>query len=90
MVPDTAIYNKAKECLIAFNHCIESLTSTAWPQDQLDRFNLWAAHGDVFGNYQKCTSMDWRLRERPELVAMMLQLLVLLHEYLSGKRPLFG
>ncbi|KAL6819770.1 hypothetical protein V8C40DRAFT_276341 [Trichoderma camerunense] len=34
--------------------------------------------------YEKRTSMDWRLRERPELVDMILQLLALLHEYLSA------
>ncbi|KAK1236878.1 hypothetical protein MKX08_007826 [Trichoderma sp. CBMAI-0020] len=83
MTPDNAIYDKAAECLAAFNRCVESMTSTSWPQDQLDRFNLWATHGDIFGSYQKRTSMDWRLRERLELVAMMLQLLDLLHEYLS-------
>ncbi|KAK2593623.1 hypothetical protein QQS21_008671 [Conoideocrella luteorostrata] len=84
MAPENAICNKARECLAAFNHCIESMTSTPWPQDQLDRFNLWAAHGGIFGSYQGRTSMDWRLRERPELVDMMLQLLDLLHEYLSA------
>lgn len=85
MATENAIYNKAAECLKAFNGCIESMASTSWPQDQLDRFNLWAAHGGIFGSYQKRTSMDWRLRERPELVDMILQLLDLLHEYLSGK-----
>ncbi|UKZ68827.1 uncharacterized protein TrAtP1_009847 [Trichoderma atroviride] len=84
MAPENAIYNKAAECLAALNRCVESMTSTPWPQEQLDRFNLWAAHGGIFGSYQKHTSMDWRLRERPELVDMMLQLLDLLHEYLSG------
>lgn len=83
MASEYAIYNKATECLEAFNDCIEAMTWTKWPQDQLDRFNLWAAHGGIFGSYQKRTSMDWRLRERPELVDMILQLLALLHEYLS-------
>lgn len=84
MALENAIYNKAAECLKNFNDCIESMVSTPWPQDQLDRFNLWAAHGGIFGSYEKRTSMDWRLRERPELVDMILQLLTLLHEYLSG------
>ncbi|KAL7916500.1 hypothetical protein GGI35DRAFT_433224 [Trichoderma velutinum] len=90
MAPEDAIYNKAAECLKVFNDCIESMTSTPWPQDQLDRFNLWAAHGGIFGNYQQHTSMDWRLRERPELVEMILQLLTLLHEYLSAICTLTG
>ncbi|KAL6835930.1 hypothetical protein J3E69DRAFT_373214 [Trichoderma sp. SZMC 28015] len=84
MALENAIYNKAAECLKIFNDCIESMVSTPWPQDQLDRFNLWAAHGGIFGSYEKRTSMDWRLRERPELVDMILQLLALLHEYLSA------
>ncbi|PKK54322.1 hypothetical protein CI102_1074, partial [Trichoderma harzianum] len=84
MALENAIYNKAAECLEIFNDCIESMVSAPWPQDQLDRFNLWAAHGGIFGSYQKRTSMDWRLRERPELVDMILQLLALLHEYLSA------
>lgn len=90
MASEYAIYNKATECLEAFNDCIEAMTWTKWPQDQLDRFNLWAAHGGIFGSYQKRTSMDWRLRERPELVDMILQLLALLHEYLSGNTHLLA
>lgn len=90
MTPENAIYNQAAKCLPAFNRCIESVASTVWPQDQLDRFNLWAAHGDIFGSYQKRTSMDWRLCERPELVHIMLQLLDLLHEYLTGNFPLLA
>jgi hypothetical protein len=84
MAPENAIHNKAAECLAAFNHCIELMTLTPWPQAQLDRFNLWAAHGGIFGSYQKRTSMDWRLRERPELVGMIVQLLDLLQEYIHG------
>lgn len=80
----TAIFEKAAECLHAFNACIESAITVTWPQDQLDRFNLWAAHGGIFGIYNSHTSMDWRLRDRPELVEMMLLLLELLQGYLSS------
>ncbi|KAF7537672.1 hypothetical protein G7054_g3545 [Neopestalotiopsis clavispora] len=78
-----AIFNKATECLHTFNACIESATTVQWPQEQLDRFNLWAAHGGIFGNYDSRTSMDWRLHARPDLVKMMLLLLELLQDYLS-------
>ncbi|KAI9146880.1 Vegetative incompatibility protein [Paramyrothecium foliicola] len=86
----TAIFEKAAECLHAFNACIESATTSSWPQDQLDRFNLWAAHGGIFGAYSSHTSMDWRLRERPELVEMMLLLLELLQGYLGRIRIVRG
>ncbi|KAH8898072.1 hypothetical protein GQ53DRAFT_880990, partial [Thozetella sp. PMI_491] len=83
MPKETAIFEKAADCLHAFNSCIESATVASWPQEQLDRFNLWAAHGGIFGDYASRTSMDWRLRDRPELADMMLELLDLLQEYLS-------
>src|SRR5437773_1724843 len=87
MAPENAILKKSTECLVTFNICVEFMTTTPWPQDQLDRFNLWAAHGGIFEDYQRRTSMDWRLRDRPELVKMMLQLLNLLQDYLSGTFP---
>lgn len=87
MPNETAIFEKAADCLRAFNSCIESATSESWSQEQLDRFNLWAAHGGIFGDYKSRTSMDWRLRDRSELVNMMLELLGLLQEYLSRKPP---
>jgi len=88
MATEKLILNKSTECLVAFNKCIESMTMTPWPQDQLDRFNLWTAHGGIFSDYQKRASMDWRLRHRPELVGMMLQLLSLLQDYLAGTCPI--
>ncbi|KAJ4865362.1 hypothetical protein T069G_01892 [Trichoderma breve] len=48
---------------------------TPWLHRQLDRFDLWAAHNGIIA---------WHLRERPELVDMILQLLALLHDYLSA------
>ncbi|KAL6690693.1 peptidase S8/S53 domain-containing protein [Trichoderma pleuroticola] len=74
MAPEDAIHNKAKECLEAFSDCIEAMTLTPWLQCQLDRFNPWATHNSI---------LVWHLRERAELVEMILQLLALLHEYLS-------
>lgn len=66
------------------------MATTPWPQDQLDRFNLWTAHGGIFGDYQEHTSMDWRLRDRPALAETMLQLLGLLQHYLSCNSPAFN
>lgn len=84
MVPkQNAILDKATECLHTFNAYIDSATTVSWPQDQLDRFNLWVVHGGIFGDYNSRTSMDWRLRDRPELVETILLLLELLQGYLS-------
>jgi hypothetical protein len=80
-----AIANAANSCLQAFNKCIEVMSTTPWPDDQLDRFNLWMGNSGILASYDDRVSMDWRLRERRDLVDMMLQLLDPLENYLSCK-----
>lgn len=80
-----AIADAAKSCLEAFNKCLEVMSTTPWPDEQLDRFNLWAGNSGILASYDDHISMDWRLRERQDLVEMMLQLLDPLENYLSCK-----
>ncbi len=61
------------------------MSTKSWPDEQLERFNLWAGNSGILASYDDHISMDWMLRERQDLVEMMLQLLDPLENYLSCK-----
>lgn len=65
---------------------LKDLTDTvggAWGEDQLFRFNMWAANSSVFTPGH--ASMDWRLRDSPEIREMMVDSLDVLERHLTRK-----
>lgn len=69
----------SRKCL----QSLKDLTDTFRGEDQLFRFNMWAANSSVFTSGH--AFMDWRLRDNPELREMMVDSLATLERHLNRK-----
>jgi hypothetical protein len=82
---DTTIASYAAACVRSFNQCLSSDTlpsyENGWTEDQLARFNIWAANLGVFARGH--ASADHRLRDCDEIRNLILQLLEALCENLQ-------
>ena len=82
------IAGRAWACAIRFNE-LASQASQTTPvfEDQLARFNIWAANIGVFADAH--ASLDYRARNSPKVKAMMMQLLQALKRKLQFGKYLF-
>jgi hypothetical protein len=82
------ITSHAWACAIRFNALVSqaSQTTSAF-EDQLARFNIWAANIGVFAEAH--ASLDYRVRNSPKVKAMIMQLLQALKRKLQFGEYLF-
>jgi hypothetical protein len=82
------IAGRAWACAIRFNALVSqaSRTTSAF-EDQLARFNIWAANIGVFAEAH--ASLDYRVRNSPKVKAMVIQLLQALTRKLQFGEYLF-
>jgi hypothetical protein len=77
------ISGRAWACAIRFNAVASRTSQTASKfEDQLARFNIWAANLGVFAEAH--ASLDYRLRDSPKVKALMMQQLQALQRKLQS------
>jgi hypothetical protein len=78
----TTIAGRAWACAIRFNAVVSQASQTTPAfEDQLARFNIWAANLGVFAEAH--ASLDYRVRNSTKVKAMMMQLLQALQRKLQ-------
>lgn len=88
-ITNATIADRAWACAIRFNALVSSANNKSSPEfeDQLARFNIWAANIGAFAEAH--ASLDYRLRSSPKVKTMMTQLLEALRRKLQrGKFPI--
>jgi hypothetical protein len=79
MTPEiTTIAEVARDCMLAFQHALKSVASLSprehsMIEDQLARLSLWSVNIGVFAPGKM--SMDYRMREVPDIQAVVTGLL---------------
>jgi hypothetical protein len=82
------IAGRAQACTIRFNEVvIQANQTTSEFEDQLARFNIWAANIGVFAEAH--ASLDYRVRNNPKVKDMMMQMLQGLQKKLQFGEYLF-
>lgn len=74
-----SIARESSACIVSFQHGIAAIGDQDlanagnlgdYLRDELDRFNLWSSNVNVYGRANM--SLDFRLREIPDVVALFL------------------
>ena len=77
-----SLYGHAKVCLQKLKLLSAASKKGEWGEDQLFRFNTWAANSSIFTPGH--ASMDWRLRDLVDLQQMMVNTLEVLDRHTTG------
>ena len=89
---DVTISERSQECLRLLEQCLDrQVSNTAYrnrelAEKALARFNIWASNNGVFATQR--ASLDFRLRDAPDISRIITGLLEMLQEYLRrGDTP---
>jgi hypothetical protein len=74
------IASATRDCIVLFDKMSEE---NGWAQDQLTRFNIWANNIGVFASGH--ASLDYRLRDAPDILDIMMQQVGLLQANLEAR-----
>ena len=77
-----SLFGHATVCLQKLKLLSAASKKDEWGEDQLFRFNTWAANSSIFTPGH--ASMDWRLRDLGDLQQMMVNTLEVLDRHTAG------